>query len=469
MDTLENLLVQEKALTSQIQAMEDVLSGVRVRIADLRSVNRGAGTYNLPSEILSAIFEAGLPEKPKTRARGRVSWFGLSGERTTPFELLVSSVSRRWRNVALQTPRLWTVLVIDALGLTHDLYDLYLHRSKMCPLDITLGSSYGNALSQSDCDINVRGHLARLIPHVGRWRKLIVKNGLIGARLSALSALYAPALETIVLDGGGSNANIELFSGGASRLSSLELTGVHFRPPVGAIKYLKLHGSFIESSPSYDQLSHLIQPMRSLTRLSIAAHIISDAGNHPLIELPSVLAVDVCFNHRDSRSSALYILDLPAVESLTMRSNASVAIEGLTRNHRVYPHVQSLTLVKDSEYGDTEDAPVDLALDFISLLPGVRDVVFQSTNPSAILSALYDRKPTDELLWPNLSALTVVAAERATVMHKKKTWTCIVKVVENRVQLGHPISTIKLSSQIVERGGQRQKQRLREQVALTEC
>jgi hypothetical protein len=85
------------------------------------------------------------------------------------------------------------------------------------------------------------------------------------------------------------------------------------------------------------------------------------------------------------------------------------------------------------------------------------------------LDALYNRKSTDEVLWSDLSAITVVAAGRAKVMQKKQIWTRIVKVVENRVQLGYPISSIELSSQIVERGGQRQKRRLREQIALTEC
>ena len=113
MDTLENLLVREKMLVSQMQVIGDLLSGVRVHIAELRSVNKGAGTYNLPSETLSAIFEAGLPKTPKTRESGRASWFGEPDGQTTPFELLVSSVSRRWRHIALQTPRLWTVLVID--------------------------------------------------------------------------------------------------------------------------------------------------------------------------------------------------------------------------------------------------------------------------------------------------------------------------------------------------------------------
>jgi hypothetical protein len=54
-------------------------------------------------------------------------------------------------------------------------------------------------------------------------------------------------------------------------------------------------------------------------------------------------------------------------------------------------------------------------------------------------------------------------------MHKKQIWNSIVKFVENRIQLGYPISSVGLSSQIVERGGLRQRQWLREQVDLVEC
>jgi hypothetical protein len=469
MDTLQNLLVQEKTLVSQMQAMGDLLSGVRGHIVELRGVNGGAGTYSLPSETLSAIFEAGLPNMPKTRDRSRASRLDQPKERTTPFELLVSSVSRRWRYVALQTPQLWTVLVVDALGLPHDLYDLYLYRSKKCSLDITLDCSYTDSLTELDCDINVKRHLQRLIPHVDRWRKFTVRSGHIGSRLSPLCHLRAPALETLMLHFSTGEPRMELFSGGAPRLSSLELTGANFRPPLGAIKYLKLSRSFLDPLLSYDQLSQLIQPMRSLTCLSIAAVIVSDGGNHPPIELQSVLALHIHFNHRDTDSSALRILDFPAVETLTIHSITKVAIRALTRSHRTYPHVESLTLVSDSEYGDREIMPVTPTLDFISLLPKVRDVVFQGTDPIPILDALHNRKRTDALLWADLSTITVVAARKAKVMHKKQTWTSIVEVVENRVRLRHRISSITLSSEIVERGGQRQKQRLRKQVALTEC
>jgi hypothetical protein len=426
MDTLENLLVQEKMLISQMQAIGDSLSGVRVHIAELRSVNKGAGTYNLPSETLSAIFEAGLGKTLKISERSCASWFGESDGRTTPFELTVSSVSRRWRHVALQTPRLWTVLVIDALGLTHDLYDLYLHRSKMCPLDVTLDCSY-----REECDINVERHLEWLIPHVGRWRKFTVRGGYIGSRLSALSHLCAPALETLVLDIITEKPGLELFSGGAPRLSSVELIGACCRPPLGALKYLKLSRSFLDPLFDYDQFTQLMQPMDLLTRLSISAAIASGAGNHPPIGLPSVLVIDIWFNHGDTDASALRIFDLPAIETLTIHGSTNVAIGALTQNHRVYPRMQSLTLASDSEHGDSENTPVAPALDFIRLLPDVRDVVFKASDPSPILNALHDRKPTDEVLWPDLSVITVEAAKRAKVMHKKQTWTSIVKVVEN--------------------------------------
>jgi hypothetical protein len=53
-----------------------------------------------------------------------------------------------------------------------------------------------------------------------------MRNRYIGSRLSALSHLCAPALETLVLDFSLNRPEIELFSGGASRLSSLELVGL---------------------------------------------------------------------------------------------------------------------------------------------------------------------------------------------------------------------------------------------------
>jgi hypothetical protein len=55
----------------------------------------------LPNEVLSAIFEAGCLLPP-------------SQPPEPPFEILVSQVTRRWRNVAITTPNLWIQITISS-------------------------------------------------------------------------------------------------------------------------------------------------------------------------------------------------------------------------------------------------------------------------------------------------------------------------------------------------------------------
>lgn len=105
MATMEDLRVQEadlqhsKAhLASQLLALDDSIAHVHMRMAEVQDINRNAITYNLPNETLSAIFEAGLS-------------LTYDSKQHIPFEILVSTVSRRWRHIALQTSdcgRTWT-------------------------------------------------------------------------------------------------------------------------------------------------------------------------------------------------------------------------------------------------------------------------------------------------------------------------------------------------------------------------
>jgi hypothetical protein len=339
MATLKNLLAQEAALSSrqtalssqqavlssQQQALEHSLAGVRVRIAEIWNMN--AATYNLPSETLSAIFEAGLTETsyPSPHARAFLEPLPI------PFELLISAVSRRWQNVALQTPRLWTDLYINFAQPTHALNDLYLYRSKMCLLDITLipfcrhqesGFSHAHDIGNS-----FKQHMELLIPHVVRWRKLAIQGAFTGnffTPYAVLAHLYAPALETLVAEEIHSQPRLamEVFSGGAPRLSSVELNGVYFCPPQGAVKHLKL--SYTGPSLSHAQFSQLIRPMTSLTHLSIESTIFMGT-NHPSIELPSVISLDVSLDVHPRSVGALRFLDFPAVEKLLKQSPDTVA------------------------------------------------------------------------------------------------------------------------------------------------
>jgi hypothetical protein len=476
MDTLNGLLARERELSSHIVEMQDSLSTVRVRIAEILNLNRTAGTYNLPNETLSAIFEAGLFETPSPSKDVRQNWYLLEDESLgPPFEILVSSVSRRWRNVALHTPRLWTVLEIDVGCSTHDLLDLYLRRSKACLLDITLLNLTPTTQlpldSNAGSDPNLKECLDRLIPHVERWRKLVISNGTVrspAAVFSALTPVCAPALETLVLNFSGSKRPMmDLFSGGAPRLSTVELTGVYFVPPPNAVKFAKLRTGR-NFWLNYAEMSQIILPMRSLLHLQMDSKIVADdaavPANHALIELPSLLSLDI---YIIDTVGPLRFLDLPKVRILTIRGCFSTIINALAQHRHIYPRVRSLKLV--AEYDYNYDTSASAVLDMISCFPNIRDITFQGADPTHILNILHDHKRTDDLPWPHLSAITVKAAIGAKVASKKQMWACVVKVVDNRRQLGIPISQLKLSSQIVERGTERQKQRLKELVILTEC
>ena len=124
---IENVKAQ---LLSQVEELNASLAHIRVCIAEIRDVNRDAIASNLPNETLAAIFEAGLA---LTKQPYVVSWNPRRPQRSKPFEILVSSVSRRWRNVALRTPQLWTDLRINVSRFSAgDMLDLYLSRSKSC-------------------------------------------------------------------------------------------------------------------------------------------------------------------------------------------------------------------------------------------------------------------------------------------------------------------------------------------------
>src|ERR1700733_9249436 len=131
MAPLKDLLADEAQVILQMQVLNESLARIHIRMAEIRNINRNAITYNLPIETLSAIFETSYSQ-PVSR---------FDSKPQMPFEVLVSSVSRRWRSVALRTPQLWTDLQLDVSRSAEDLLDLYLRRSKICLLDITFKNS----------------------------------------------------------------------------------------------------------------------------------------------------------------------------------------------------------------------------------------------------------------------------------------------------------------------------------------
>src|ERR1700723_3525318 len=103
-------------------------SSERVGIEYAHVQNTLAPISSLPSELLSAIFEAGDFLPP----------LAAINNSALPFEIAISQITARWRYVALSTPRLWTRIYIRMNRDHLDKTETYLQRSKALLLDLRL-------------------------------------------------------------------------------------------------------------------------------------------------------------------------------------------------------------------------------------------------------------------------------------------------------------------------------------------
>ena len=478
MATLEDLsrykteIENSKApLVFQLQEMNGSLARIHIRMAEIRDINRDTPTNALPDEMLAAIFEAGVTLTSYFSHQWPVFW-----SKEKPIEILISSVCRRWRNVALQTPRLWTYLHINVSKSTGDFLDLYISRSKMCLLDITFVQLERSHYQHAEFDFgNFKRYLGQLIPHVARWRQFVIRNLSIGsmfAAFSPLAALCAPALENMVIDCNPMERTvIKVFSAGAPLLSSLELLCTYVLPPGDAVK--RMGFGCVHGQLSLTGFNQLIVHMRSLTHLSITPNDFAEDSTHlPRVELPAAVSLDLHLNHfsniQNPSVGALGSLDLPTLESLTVHGSTAETIGAFTRHRRLYPTLRSLKLMSRF-VNDKEGIACTLILDFIHLFPNIQDLAFHGAHPNPILHTLGDSQSTNGLLWPQLSVITLVPRLIDEDQHNAQTFGCIAAVVENRFTLGHPVAQIKLSSRILKRITPEQQMRLRELVEIEEC
>jgi hypothetical protein len=139
-----------------------------------------------------------------------------------------------------------------------------------------------------------------------------------------------------------------VFCGGAPLLSSMELVGAFVRPPRGEVKSLEL-GHYTRTL-THAEFTQLLRPMRSLVHLSMFSSVVSHCSHHSPIALLSVTSLVLCLN--SNTVGALHFLDLPALESLTVRGSTENMIVAFTRHHRSYP---ALCLLKISLHTDVTE------------------------------------------------------------------------------------------------------------------
>lgn len=175
---------------------------------------------SLPTEVLCMIFEAGQT---------------LSAE--YPFEILISQVTRRWREAAIGHARLWKRVVFDTSARhAKEIGNRYLDRSGTLPIDIIY------RIIQPSNDISHEMHIvtsmsALIYAQVGRWDRVLIKTDWVMALSYFLTnlptkALLLRSLEVLTKDNLESPEHglpSRIFIDGTPELKSLLLRNVKSR------------------------------------------------------------------------------------------------------------------------------------------------------------------------------------------------------------------------------------------------
>jgi hypothetical protein len=242
----------------------------------------------LPPEVLVEIFNAG---------RQMTSYYESS------FPLLVPHVFGHWREVALQSPGLWTYIYIGGGSKSEAILDLYLERSLEQSLDIEMIYSIWTKPSGDEIGTLHRDLFSNLARHAIRWRHLHIKVSMqphLTWMFNHLRDLHAPRLELFHLeieDDAVDPESCNIFRAGTSLLSSVILCGDALQfglPPLNSVSNLEpgphtrhyLHRELYEALVTPQALSKLV--------LRHHLHVQRICPNLPLpVELPSLQSLEI--------------------------------------------------------------------------------------------------------------------------------------------------------------------------------
>lgn len=346
-----------------IPHLRDALTSLESRMASLlnerdllelrleQAVRLQAPLQRLPNELLASIFVIGVLQ---------------TGEQDSLMLWTLMLVCRHWREVAINTPALWSRITMDT---HHSLQKarLKLERSKAAPLDICVDFSprleHGSVTTES-----IVHTMDLLRPSIWRWRnfQLTVPN-----RPQAHAALMrckeqAPLLEVFSVriahsmqEDHYSASPLTFFAGHTPHLRSCSFTSFNFGWDIGLVsglRSLKLGGYWNGHSPSIDVILGILRACPQLEELVLrnmsdvdpdpCAKLAFDSSDHDdfteklvrvgdarTIQLPRLTRASFYYSGILRTRTILSLLSFPALEriDLCFLDNVAPVVEHLRR------------------------------------------------------------------------------------------------------------------------------------------
>ncbi|KIM74879.1 hypothetical protein PILCRDRAFT_800361 [Piloderma croceum F 1598] len=418
----------------QHQAVADArIAAARVQAEFMRSSHRQ--THALPNEILAAIFEAGSFEE----------W-----SRQKTFSVTVSH-SRRWRNIALHTPAVWsTIFMKMAPGLRQ--IDAYLERSRACSLDIRMSVSYVEWFSRDFKE--ERELFARVLVHADRWAWLTVTmpdNRQLSSLIGPLRNVQFPRLESISIRSthnyGDEGMDLAIFECGTPVLSSLCVSGVAMPQCLPlAIALTSLDLGWMPHPLSHDNFRQMVLASPLLRNLSLYGEAV-DFSSHRTIEIPSLRSLRIRgfsgeVGHFACRvSGPVKSLRMPVLRSLVLVEAWGQFMSDLVqacRLHDGFPTLQFLDI------SSTEISYVD-AYFLITSMTGIVHVslpgrkILDHSHTHSVLRQLSKKHSHGMDLWPRLRTITI---NEIDILGGQ----ILLDVIQQRIARRQPIDLVRSSS-----------------------
>lgn len=440
------------------------LMGVDTVFGSARS--QCAPIFSIPSEILSTIFKLGQAISREEENEGDPEYPEGQG---VPFELLLTQVSSHFRDIAIDTPVLWSSIVVTRTR-SPESVATYVARSSGHLLDVRVD------LVQDRMTLVM---FDTILLHSCRWRwfSLVSSQEVVLEAAGRLRNLHVPALEHLTLcveavDLNAIESNLEppspVFTGGAPRLTFVRLRGMAmhlFVPPL--ISVTTLHLDQTRPLPMrYTTFKEIITASPVLANLSIYGdmiHVGTESWSSILnaIELPTLRSLRICGVGGLVYSGILLGINATHLRSLVLKDVQEPDLDRFWASPQMmqFPHIISLVF-RDVDLSEAmfrnmfRAFPATISFSFISS--------FRSFSILKLLvgSMTGTTAPSIGVPWPKLRVVTFLL--------NFDDHSAIEDLVEARRLAGYPLEKLRVCT-IFELPSTGRFARLQESVMIEPC
>ncbi|KAK7454439.1 hypothetical protein VKT23_011195 [Stygiomarasmius scandens] len=413
---LESLFKTRESLLSELERIESQLQHETAKRG--RLLNLLTPVSQLPPELLSSIFLECY-------------------ESSTSFPNIASHVCSYWRAVSTSTPLLWANIHVSlkpndvrraASATTLHKLGTYLDRT---------GTGHFKARVEVNGDHDLSKIVQPIAAHMDRciylYFSIANDSHAIQTLRHCLMSVDAPVLEYLSMTVRPSRKMYyesdqfdavlpTIFTGGASVLSFLRLTGIAgtLQPPLVNVNTLCIDGIYMDRL-TLTQYRNLLVGLPHLVNLSLVEIGVIDTDSKPLepVSLPSLRSVRL--RNEPETETVRFLLGCLPVEQLECLVLLHVDHLGSS----VFSKVEELTF-------STCDFPVEQLGHLMLAFPVVKSFTTEKISSMLLLALGYPGVP---VWWPHLKFLTVREIQPEEV-------TSLVEMVRSRKGFGHPLTKV---------------------------